>query len=919
MVLHDRSGEPAGLDVRAGAQRLGLPPDPAVLAMLSILGDVVSRLDRSGNILGAWIADAGGLTSVDRRAASRFQSAVGLNVGAMLDEQASGRVLTAIIATLDDGVPRHVEYDAHAPGGILHMVGSCAKSGDDEVLWISKDVSSESVIKRQVLGRARLEEVISTCLRSLIEVDATELASTISDCLERVGLHFGAEAMFVRRFRGRDRTEVIAEWRSGSEASSILGTEKAGVKSFPWASRQLMADPLLVVPRVGDLPLEAAIDRRSMTELDDHGFAWLRTGPPTRPSGLLGLVFWSGSMTEDVQSFEQLGRLADAIAAVVEHHEVRARLDSQHRVFEQIARSAPLPEVLDEVCRLRTVNRPELLCVAMLVDAEQELRVASAPGLDEAQRGELDRCPPIGPEFAFEDDREERWVDRSTTPGLLGPRAELLEANAVAISVLRSSRTGSVEGVLAVYDRSPHPSQPGRDQWEAAGLGASLAMIAMDRVADLTELSYRATHDPLTGLANRLAFLDRLEQALVRASAQGHLVAVLYCDLDRFKEVNDRMGHATGDHLLRLVAERLEAQVARTDTVARFGGDEFAVLLDEVRDEDSALDTARRIAESIRDVNAHDGTDVSMSIGMAVSNASADHADALIRDADMAMYRAKSGGRDRVEVFRERIRREAHDRDRIARDLADTLTAGELEVHYQPMLSLVDGSLIGFEALARWFHPRRGSISPDEFIPIAEATGLIGRLGDQVTEAALEALTHWDERLSLHINLSARQLDDPEAVGRMAAALSRWQIDPVRVAFEVTESALLSETRATAESLAALSALGVGLVLDDFGTGYASLTYLRRFPFRGIKVDRTFVAGLGKDSEDAAIVDAVVHLSESMGLALVAEGVETEAQAGILAEIGCASAQGFLYSPAVPARDVPALIERLAARSATVD
>jgi diguanylate cyclase (GGDEF)-like protein len=487
--------------------------------------------------------------------------------------------------------------------------------------------------------------------------------------------------------------------------------------------------------------------------------------------------------------------------------------------------------------------------------------------------------------------------------------ADLLGANAVEVTPLLSSRPEGTTGVLALYDTSADPLKPGSTDRESAGLAASLAMIAVERIADLNELSHQATHDPLTGLANRLTFLDRLEQALVRSADSDRLVAVLYCDIDHFKEVNDRLGHATGDHLLRVVAERIRTQVGHIDSVARFGGDEFAVLLDDLEDEEDALEIAEHIRNAVRVEGAVPGVTVTVSVGTAVSGAGNDHADGLLRDADMAMYRAKSGGRNRIEVFRERIRREAQHRDRLARDLAEAIDAHEIDVHFQPMLELEGGRLTGFEALARWTHPEHGAISPDVFVPIAESNGLIGRLGDLVTERSLAVAAGWDG-LDLHVNLSAPQVDEIGYVDRLRSMLRASGLVPERLALEITESVLLSESSATIENLRSLLSIGIGLVLDDFGTGYASLTYLRRFPFRGIKVDRTFVAGIEERAEDAVIVGMVLDLAASLGLGVVAEGVETAGQEAELRRLHCPQVQGFRYSPAVPEAEVPSLIER---------
>lgn len=893
-----------------GATRLGLPSDPTTLALLSLLDQTVSRLGRDGRILGVWLGASPYVSNVSSTDLETFLNADRMNVTDLLDESAKPIVLGAIAECFRTSKPVNVEYETHITGRFLHLAGSCTPCGEDEVIWVTRDLTPQHLARQAVLARADLEVTIGDCLQSLIDVAPDHLDSALDAAMRNIAGHFGADSAFVRRFRGSDRVEVVCQWRAPTLRNAPPGTSSAGPVSFPWATRRLAEQQVLVVPDPQALSEEASTDRSSLGDLGNRGFVWVRIGTPRRPIALLGLIWDGRPPSEDPDVYAPLARLAETVIAVVDRHISDARLGIQHRVFELIARGSPLGEVLAEVCRLREMERPGLCCVAWLADGSGSLRVVGSTTLSSAMLATLEQIRPDGPEREAFHDGVPRWFARLDDQGsTLGSVAEVLGANAIEVTPLRSTRPEGMSGVLALYDSSADPLEPGPAERESASLAASLATIAVERIADLSELSHQATHDPLTGLANRLTFLDRLEQALLRSADTDRLVAVLYCDIDHFKDVNDRLGHATGDHLLRVVAERIRMQVGHIDSVARFGGDEFAVLLDDLADEEDALAVAENIRNAVRVEGAVPGVSVTVSIGTAVSGAGHDHADGLLRDADMAMYRAKSGGRDRVVVFRERIRREAQHRDRLARDLAGAIDRREVEVHFQPMLELAPLRLVGFEALARWNHPEHGAISPDVFVPIAESNGLIGRLGDLVTERALTVAADWDG-LDLHVNLSARQVDEIGYVDRVRSMLRRSGLPPERLALEITESVLLSESSATIENLRSLLSIGIGLVLDDFGTGYASLTYLRRFPFRGIKVDRTFVAGIDSRAEDAVIVGMVLDLAASLELGVVAEGVETEAQEAELLRLHCPQVQGYRYSPAVPASEVPSLIQR---------
>ena len=424
-----------------------------------------------------------------------------------------------------------------------------------------------------------------------------------------------------------------------------------------------------------------------------------------------------------------------------------------------------------------------------------------------------------------------------------------------------------------------------------------------------------ALHDSLTGLPNRVLLVDRLAMALARATRRRARVGVLFLDLDRFKLFNDSRGHAAGDALLRGVADRLRVAIRPGDTVARFGGDEFVVVCDELADESEALRVGDRVLRSLREPFTVGSEEVFLSGSLGIALAEADSVpDSLLRDADAAMYRAKVRGRSHCEVFDYTMRQEAASRLATQGALHRALERNELRIVYQPIVSLVSGEVTGAEALVRWIHPVRGFVPPADFIPLAEESGLIVPIGNWVLEDAVRHWAGWKARHPdrvppvLHVNLSPRQLDQQEFLGFVHHILRRYGVDPGQVCLELTETVLMEDLQRQRSPLTELRDLGLRIALDDFGTGYSSLTYLKRFPVDCIKIDQMFVAGVATDTYDAAIVQSVIDLAHAVGLSVVAEGVETPHQLGCLRRLGCDQAQGFLFSKARPAQDIDTLL-----------
>ncbi|MFF1255008.1 EAL domain-containing protein [Pseudarthrobacter sp. NPDC058329] len=440
-----------------------------------------------------------------------------------------------------------------------------------------------------------------------------------------------------------------------------------------------------------------------------------------------------------------------------------------------------------------------------------------------------------------------------------------------------------------------------------AALRAAEESEARRAVAE-KELQRLALHDALTGLPNRAGLKSELDQHLAGRTGGAGMLAVLFIDLDHFKAVNDSLGHAAGDELLISVAHRLASAAAGTSTVARLAGDEF-VVVDAFAAPSEATALAAGLLEVLKAPMQIEGLEIvtSASIGVAVAEDAVETLDNLIRRADIAMYRAKELGRSRWELHQPAESDPTVDRLRALGELRRGIREGALRVHYQPRIDLRIGRTSGVEALVRWQHPTRGLLPPSEFITMAEDSGLVRPLGAWVLGETLKQADNWRREglggagLEFAVNLSARQLNDPELVPMVEAALRLRCIDPARLLLEITETALMADPAAALQSLTALKNLGVGLAVDDFGTGYSSLTYLKKFPVDELKIDRSFINGLGSDSGDSAIVGSCIDLAHAVGIRAVAEGVETSVQVQTLKVMGCDLAQGYHFARPLPA------------------
>jgi len=618
---------------------------------------------------------------------------------------------------------------------------------------------------------------------------------------------------------------------------------------------------------------------------------------------------------------------------VTERHEAasvirasEARLREQASILEMIATSTPLPETLAEMCRMVERQLSGVRCTVLLVSSDGSvLRHGAAPSFPASFVRAIDGLR-IGEGSAVCGTAAARGevvmvADVATDPSC-APYAAVAcehELHGCWSTPICASADEQVLGTFAAYlGETRLPSSAEEAMLESV---VQLAAIAIERTAFEDRLAHQAHHDPLTALPNRTLFGELLEHAVRRAQRAGSALAVLFLDLDRFKVVNDSLGHDAGDELLAALARRLSAVLRPGDVIARFGGDEFTVLCEDlvpISADRQGIGVAERLLDALHDPFLVDGEEqfVSASIGIAIGLTGLERPEALVRDADAAMYRAKERGKSRFEVFDEDMRERARERHEIENALHRAVARGEFRVFFQPIISLDDGICIGVEALARWQHPERGLLAPRDFLAQAEETGLVIAIGGIVLEEACGRGVEWGRsvpdpsRFRLSVNLSGRQLLHADLADLVASILDRTGLRAGALCVEITETVLMEDVDAGIAAVKALKALGVRVSIDDFGTGYSALGYLRQFPVDEVKIDRTFVERLGSDPEDAAIVSAVVSLGHALGVTVTGEGVETIAQLDTLRSLGVDAAQGFLFAPPQPADELTPLLVR---------
>jgi diguanylate cyclase (GGDEF)-like protein/PAS domain S-box-containing protein len=774
---------------------------------------------------------------------------------AMFDDTGDGDPESVFAAIDPDDLPRSLELweQTRATPGVFQP---------SQVRIRRRDGSSvdAEVIANNLLDDPSVQGIVVT-IRDVTERKRAEEALRDSEARLRE-----SEA----RYRGivDDQIELVCRYRADT---SITFVNQAFADFYGRTRRELIGSLLTelhplqardeIVGRVGAFTAENDLQTYDDWELGADGgrrcYRWIDRAFLDEYGALLEIQSVGHDVTDE--------RRAAVLTA------------NQADILEQVARGVPLDDTLNAIASSVEQHFSRLSCAVFVPDAKGALRLAASPTVarDESSAQSLDPT----------------W----TTPILAADGRTTL-------------------GCVVAYPRDD--TEPTEEQRSIFSLVAHLASIAIERKAFEHRLAHESMHDPLTGLPNRLLFIDRLGLSLARGQRTESQVGVLFLDLDRFKNINDSLGHDAGDELLQSVAARLESVVRPGDTVARFGGDEFTILCEDLAGDsprEQATEVAQRVVAAMAQPFVVRGgeTYVGASVGIALSGTGDETADALLRDADAAMYHAKDAGRGRIEVFDDAMRARAMARHATENALHRAIERNELRLFFQPIVRLDDARCVGAEALVRWQHPDRGLVPPSEFVPLAEESGLVIPLGAWVLEQAAAHAARWQieqPEFCVSVNLSARQLGQSDLAEHVTDVIARTGVTPSSLCFEITETALMNDADAVMNLIDDLRALGVRFAIDDFGTGYSSLGYLKRFSVDTVKIDRAFIDGLADDADDRAIVSAVIQLSHALGLRVVAEGVETETQLTELVALGCDDAQGYFFAPPQPANDLRGLV-----------
>ena len=614
------------------------------------------------------------------------------------------------------------------------------------------------------------------------------------------------------------------------------------------------------------------------------------------------------------------GSLKHLLAIMEDTTETRQIQGLQREVLEAVAQDMPLREVMTFICTRVEAIFPEVVSTIIAVDEEMRLRPLAAPSLpayySEAIDG-LQAGPSAGscgtaawrgePVTVDNIETDPLWADYKGLALPLGLRA--------CWSSPIKLQSGRVAGTFAFYFREPRG--PGIWHERVVAACVQLCMLAIERHESQERIAKLAYYDTLTGLPNRSMLRRELDAAFATRPEQSR--AFLFLDIDRFKDVNDTLGHSAGDELLVEVAARLQKQLRPRDVICRQGGDEFVVVLDDC-DPDRAASVAERVHAALDEPTEIIGLSlpVTASIGISLYPRDGRDTDTLLKNADTAMYQAKAEGRARHRFFSAEMNQLAQDRLLLSVALREAIAERGLHLRYQPQVSALDGRILGVEALARWVHPQLGDVSPDRFIKLAEESGLIEAIGDWALDEGCRQLKAWDEAglsvPAVSINISPLHFRTRDLQPAVTGALSRHGIEPGRLAVEITEGVVMDDCPIAMENARALHALGVRLSMDDFGTGYSSLSHLSRLPVHELKIDRSFMQGLEDNDNARTLVTAVIRIGQSLGLQVVAEGVETDAQRRFLQALDCDVLQGFLFSRALPPDELAGWATRYAAQ-----
>jgi diguanylate cyclase (GGDEF)-like protein len=743
-----------------------------------------------------------------------------------------------------------------------------------------------------------------------------EFLGAVSECQD--------EIQAAREGVERAAESVEAECAALVRGDTVLAS--VGWLRFDVPERQLVA---VAAAREGviDVPGTGACSAVALgLEGSDAYLVIARAGAPFTPEettllrGMVRGLALAMRLLETIDAERGLRARADLAAAenvrLLETLRKRQRvLEAMARIQRAISRREPLEGVLETIVSAAGELLGDDAPALVLIDPDDPgwLTFAAQRGYDAVLAEDDGSRHRVGTGVTGRAVAEARVIVVEDYPSMPDARAPWLRHGLQAAMAAPVHEDGRVIGSLLLSSFRPGRvfSRAEQDMLSSFAEHASLALTDARRVDTML---HQALHDALTGLPNRALFTDRIQHALVQGRRRGTACGVIFLDLDRFKTVNDSLGHGAGDELLVAVARRIAESLRSADTAARLGGDEFAVLLEDLGHVDEAVLVAERITAALSAPIVVSGREVyvKVSLGIAVGG---NEASELLRQADVAMYRAKRDGKGRHRVFEDSMQAEVVERLELEGELLHAIERDEVEVHYQPVIALDGQTLAGFEALARWTHPTRGLVPPPQFIPLAEENGSIVELGRQILRTACRQAARWltefptPEPRIMSVNLSGRQLEDPNIVADVAAALADSGLPAAALVLEITETVLMHDTEATISRLTALKALGVRLAVDDFGTGYSSLRYLRRFPIDILKMAKPFVDGLDTgDDEGRALARAIVDLASSLKLACIAEGIEAGAQADVLHDLGCGMGQGFHFARPMASDAMTALI-----------
>ena len=854
-----------------------------------------------------------------------------LPLGQYFRLDAAGAILHHVAVVVHDEDPERfapfvdASRDVHRHGGV-GMLGQVSQSGDR--IWIP-DVREDPEFRRRDLAREcgiaagfAVAMQSSRGVEGVLEFFSTEPAEpddALLDLVSSVAIQLGSLV---------DRITVTDALRE-SEARLAEAHRIARAGSWSWTvgddhvqwSAELQrlygvtpdGAPITFGDYIGHVHPDGAAVQQAVTTLTafEHEYRIIRTDGETRWMSSRG----EPTHTDDGNALRLAGYCQD-ITERKAHDERRRRaqldLAVHQRVLERIARHEPLTATLDMLCREVERRHRGARCSVLLVDrAAGVLRHAAGPSLPDAFKVAIDGSPVadgVGACGTAAATNAIVIVEDTLTDPLSAMFVHLARAHDLRSvwSQPLSGGDGEVVGTFAVYHAEPH--RPDAAELQTVTAAGRLVALAIERDATNRALENAAHLDPLTSLANRARFFSELTAAL---SDRASRTAVMFFDLDQFKWINDSLGHPAGDEVLTEVAARLRASVGRDHLLARFGGDEFSVLIRTATQ--ARIDTAADEVDAAfaRPFRIEGGEFfLSASVGIAIGEDDSD-GNSLLRDADMAMYAAKANGATTRAMFDTTLRERAQTRLSLGNELRRGIDRDEFVMHYQPVADLRTGSWSGAEALVRWQHPTRGLLAPDVFIPLAEETGLIVPLGLRIAEMAIGAAGAWHaagHRQEIAVNVSAVQLADPSITADIVGLLRRFDIGPDMVTLEVTETALMQHLATVRLALEEISAAGVRVYIDDFGTGYSSIARLRELPVAGVKIDRQFTVGLGDDPVGAHVLAAMIDLAHALGLDVVAEGIETRESLDVVRDTGCDFAQGYHLALPVPAEALPFML-----------